>query len=212
VNLPFTRDQFFDVLAAYNQSLWPAALALWAYAVAATVAVARHHGRTRFAAAMLAVHWLWAGVAYHAVFFTTINPAAWLFATLFVVEGGLLVWFGVVHQQLRFSSTGSLRHVAAWTLIIYALLYPVLAGAEGHVFPRTPTFGVPCPTTLLTIGWLLAADAPWPPAVAWIPIGWAVVGGSAAALFGVRTDFMLWLAGLALAGSLSASWRDRVPV
>jgi len=160
VSLPFTSDEFFDVLAAYNRSFWPIALALWAYALATAVVLARHHGRTRFAAAMLAVQWVWAGVAYHAVFFTAINPAAWLFAALFVVEGALLAWFGVVHEQLRFSSTGSLRHVAAWTLIISALLYPVLAGAEGHAFPRTPTFGVPCPTTLLTIGWLLAADAP----------------------------------------------------
>jgi hypothetical protein len=95
-------------------------------------------------------------------------------------------------------------------LIIYALLYPALALAEGHAFPRTPTFGVPCPTTLLTIGWLLAADAPWPAAVALIPIGWALVGGSAALLFGVRTDLMLWVAGAVLATSILAPGRYRV--
>ena len=131
MSLPFTSDEFFDVLAAYNRSFWPIALALWAYALATAVVLARHHGRTRFAAAMLAVQWVWAGVAYHAVFFTAINPAAWLFAALFLVEGALLAWFGVVHEQLRFSSTGSLRHVAAWTLIISALLYPVLAASRG---------------------------------------------------------------------------------
>lgn len=210
MNLPFTREQFFDVLAAYNSSFWPVALALWAYALAAAVVFARHQGRTRFAAAMLAVQWCWAGVGYHAVFFAAINPAAWLFATLFIVEGGLLVWFGVVHERLRFSPAGSPRHVFAWTLIVYALLYPVLAEVEGHAFPRMPTFGVPCPTTLLTIGWLLAADAPWPTAVALIPIGWALVGGSAAVLFGVRTDFMLWLAGIALAASMVGPARRRV--
>ncbi len=205
--MPFTHDQFFDVLEAYNRSCWPVALALWAYALAGTVVLARHHGRTRFAAAMLAVQWCWAGLAYHAVFFTRINPAAWLFAALFVAEGALLVWFGVVRQQLRFSPSLSLRHVPAWTLIIYALLYPVLAQAEGHSFPRTPTFGVPCPTTLLTIGWLLAAEAPWPAAVAWIPIAWALVGGSAAVFFGVRTDLMLWVSAIALAASMSVPWR-----
>jgi uncharacterized protein DUF6064 len=210
VNLPFTRDQFFDVFAVYNRALWPFALALWAYALVAAVVLTSHRGRGRFAATMLAVQWVWAGVAYHAVFFATINPAARLFATLFVIEAGLLVWFGVVRDQLRFSPTGSLRHVVGWTLIIYALLYPLLAQAEGHAFPRGPTFGVPCPTTLLTIGWLFVADPPWPKMVALVPIGWALIGGSAAGLLGVRADLMLWVAGIALTASVLVPERHRV--
>ncbi len=210
VNLPFTRDQFFDVFAAYNRSLWPFALALWVYALVAAVRVARHLGRRRFAAVMLAVQWAWTGAAYHAAFFAAINPAAWLFAMLFVIESGLLVWFGVIRSQLRFSATGSLRHVTAWTLIIYALLYPLLPQGEGHAFPRGPAFGVPCPTTLLTIGWLFAADPPWPIVVALIPIGWAFVGGSAAVLLGVRADLMLWIAGVALTASVLVSVRHHV--
>ena len=209
MNLPFTQDQFFDVFAAYNRSLWPLALALWGYALVAAVLLARGGGRQRFGVVMLAVQWAWAGVAYHAVFFTAINPAAGIFAMLFVIEGALLVWCGVIRDQLRFSATGSRRHVAAWTLIIYALLYPLLTLAEGHVFPRGPTFGVPCPTTLLTIGWLFAADPPWPKVVALIPIGWAFVGGSAAGLLGVRADSMLWVAGVALAASVLASVAHR---
>jgi Family of unknown function (DUF6064) len=210
VNLPFTRDQFFDVFAVHNRSLWPFALALWAYALAAAVALPRHRQYGRVPVAMLAVQWVWAGVAYHAVFFASINPAARLFATLFVIEAGLRVWFGVVRDQLRFSPTGSLRHVVGWTLIIYALLYPLLAQAEGYAFPRGPTFGVPCPTTLLTIGWLFVADPPWPRVVALVPIGWALIGGSAAGLFGVRADSMLWAAGIALTASVLVPVRDRV--
>ena len=210
MNLPFTRDQFFDVFAAYNRSLWPCALALWAYALLAAVVVIGHRERGRFAATMLAVQWMWAGVAYHAVFFAAINPAARLFATMFVVETGLLVWFGVVREQLRFSPGGSPRHIVGWTLIAYALLYPFLAQAEGHAFPRGPTFGVPCPTTLLTIGWLFLADPPWPKVVAIVPIGWALIGGSAAGLLGVRTDLRLWVAGVGLAASLLVPARHRV--
>src|SRR4029077_11640490 len=29
MRLPFTKDQFFDVFAAYNGALWPAVVALW---------------------------------------------------------------------------------------------------------------------------------------------------------------------------------------
>jgi hypothetical protein len=36
--------------------------------------------------------WLWNAVVYHAVFFTRINPAAWLFAGLFLVQAALFFW------------------------------------------------------------------------------------------------------------------------
>jgi len=79
------------------------------------------------------------------------------------------------------------------------LLYPAIVRAEGHAFPRLPTFGVPCPTTILTIGFLLAADRSLPRLVAVIPFVWAFIGGSAAFLLGVRADLMLLAAGIALA-------------
>ena len=199
MNLPFTSAQCFDVFGAYNRSLWVLVVGLWLYALAGAIVLARSRdGRGRFLAMLLAVQWAWAGLAYHAVFFSTINPAAWLFAALFVVQGLLFFRFGVIHRQLRFSPRGSFRHAAAWTLIIYGLMYPLIVGIEGHVLPDAPTFGVPCPTTLLTIGFLFAADRPWPRALAVIPILWSFVAGVAAILLGVRADLMLWVAGLAL--------------
>jgi len=45
--------------------------------------------------------------------------------------------------------------------------------------------------------------------VAVIPIGWAFVGGSAAGLLGVRTDLLLWVAGISLTASLLVSARHR---
>jgi hypothetical protein len=29
MQLPFTKEQFFDLFAAYNEALWPALIALW---------------------------------------------------------------------------------------------------------------------------------------------------------------------------------------
>jgi uncharacterized protein DUF6064 len=202
VNLPFTSAQFFDVFGAYNRSLWVVVLGLWLYVVAAAWVLARFKDRSRFVSIMLAVQWVWAGLAYHAMFFSRINPAAWLFAALFVVQGLLFFQFGVIHQRLRFSPRGSFRHAAAWTLITYGLMYPLIVKFEGHVLPDAPTFGVPCPTTLLTLGFLFAADPPWPRAIAVIPVLWSLVAGSAAILLGVRADLMLWVAGLALGASV----------
>jgi hypothetical protein len=82
-------------------------------------------------------------------------------------------------------------------LIIYALAYPFLALVEGNTLPRSPTFGVPCPTTILTIGLLMTAE-PLPIAITIIPILWAFIGGSSAFLLGVRTDLVMLAAGVGL--------------
>ena len=41
MTLPFTSDEFFDVLAAYNQRLWPYALGLWLVTLCAVIAMIR---------------------------------------------------------------------------------------------------------------------------------------------------------------------------
>ena len=213
MTLPFTADQFFDVLAAYNQRLWPYALGLWLVTLCAVIAMIRvKPSRTWLMPAVLALHWAWSGLAYHAAFFSTINPAAWLFAGLFLVEAGLLFWYGVAGRPLRLSGGLSVRGVLSWALIVYALLYPAIARGEGRVFPRLPTFGVPCPTTILTIGFLLWADRSLPRVVAVIPIMWAFVGGSAAFLFGVHADLMLAAAGIVLAVDILASMHAKSPI
>ncbi len=203
MTLPFTVEQFFEVFAAYNALLWPAAFALWVATAVVCLAWLRDGAhRQPLVPALLVLHWIWVGVAYHAAFFTRINPAAWLFSGLFVVEAGLLVWYGIVQGRIRFAGTSWLRHIVAGGLIAYALVYPLIAQAEGHAYPQVPTFGVPCPTTILTIGFLLAAKPPVSRLVTVIPILWAFIGGSAAILFGVRADLMLLVAGLALLGDV----------
>jgi len=203
MTLPFTPDEFFDVFAAYNGRLWPVVLMLWLVTAYAVMMLTRARPlRPWFIPGLLAFHWAWSGLAYHAAFFSRINPAAWVFAGVFVLEAGLLVWHGVVHQRFQLSRGPSFQRVLSWGLIAYALLYPAIARADGHAFPRLPVFGVPCPTTILTIGFLLAADRSLPRLVAVVPLIWAFIGGSAAFVFGVRADLMLLASGVALAVDL----------
>ena len=203
MSLPFTRAQFFDVFAAYNTSLWPFAMALWLLTVGAVVILGRgNRGAGRLFSLLLAIHWAWAALAYHVAFFSSINPAAWLFAALFLVQAALFMWFGVLRANLRCSPGQSFRHYVAWIFVGYSLLYPAIVWAEGNAYPRLPTFGVPCPTTVLTIGFLLAADPPVPRVLPLIPIVWAFIGGSAAFLLGVHADVMLLAAGICLSASV----------
>jgi hypothetical protein len=197
--LPFTHDQFLDVFASYNHALWPAAAVLWLATAVLSVQLIRGRLVSGVAiSALLAVHWAWAGVAYHLVYFRAINRAAVGFAALFVVQAIVLLSRGVLRRGLVFGVTSS-----AWTwiglaLIAYALIYPAVGLATGLRYPRMPTFGVPCPTGILTAGLLLLApphEAQW---IAPIALIWAVVGGSAAFLLAIRADLLLVAAGLAL--------------
>jgi hypothetical protein len=84
MQLPFTREQFFDLFIAYNEALWPAALALWVGSAAIAWRLLARRPNDRWISALLVFHWAWSALAYHVAFFTRINPAAWLFAVLFI--------------------------------------------------------------------------------------------------------------------------------
>jgi hypothetical protein len=202
MGLPFTDTQFLDVFGRYNSMLWPAVAALWAGSAAViAIAVWRTEPPHRTISLLLAVLWAWSAVAYHAAFFTRINPAAWFFAGFFLIEAGLLLWIGVVKQRLRFSTGHSVRHRAAGTLVVFGLAYPFINLLQGLAFPRMPTFGMPCPTAILTAGVLLAADR-LPRTLIVIPVVWALIGGSAALQFGIYADLMLF-ASAALLGAFT---------
>ena len=199
MQLPFTHDQFLDVFGSYNRALWPAAILLWLLTAAAMVALYRRGPRaSRLVAAVLAFHWAWAGVAYHLVFFRSINPAASLFGAVFVLQAALFLWRGVVGSHLPFQPTSSYWGVVGGALIAYALLYPAIGLVLGLAYPRLPSFGVPCPTAILTVGLLLFAPRREVRLLGGIPVLWAAVGGSAAVLLNIRADFALVVAGLFL--------------
>lgn len=209
MQLPFSRTEFFDVFGAYNAALWPAALLLWLVSLGLILAAVRSsHPPHRALSALLGVHWAWSALAYHVTFFAKINPAAWLFGGLFLVQAAAFAWFGVVRRRLRFAAGRSVHHVLAGVLVIYAFAYPIINLIQGLTFPRVATFGVPCPTTILTLGLLLAAEAP-PWSIAIIPVLWSVIGGSAAFLLGVRADFVLFLAAVLLVSFMASPRRQR---
>ena len=215
MRLPFTHDQFLNVFGAYNRLLWPFALALWIASFAAVVTLLHsHHSPHRWFSGLLAGHWAWSGLAYHLAFFTAINPAAWLFGVLFLVQAALFIRSGVARSQLRFSMGRSFWHLTGAACLVYALVYPVLNVAAGYEFPRVPTFGVPCPSTIMTAGFLILATGPVGRLVV-IPVVWCFIGGSAAFLLGVRTDLALIPAGAAMvlyvltSGTMRRTWHGQ---
>ncbi len=195
---PFTVEQFFNVLVAYNEAVWPAQIVLVVLALAAVGAAVRTgRGATRFGVGVLALLWLWTGVAYHLAQFTAINNAAWLFGSAFVVQGllfGLAAWRGWLDLSIR----GDVYGWVGGLFLVYALVvYPLINAAQGHAFMASPTFGAPCPATIFTFGLLLWSRGRVPGWLLVIPLLWSVVGGSATIFFGVWQDIGLAVAGVA---------------
>jgi hypothetical protein len=196
--LPFTPDQFFSVLAEYNDAFWPVVVALWFATIAALTLVWRQPERwSPMLSAFLGALWLWNAAAYHAFLFTRINPAAWIFAALFAVEAVLLLRASRERRPAYFSASGA-RQAVGLALAAYSLAYPFLTMALGHDYPATPTFGLPCPTTILTIGMLLTVRGRAPATLSVVPVLWGFIGGSAAVLLHVQTDCVLLAAGVLL--------------
>jgi hypothetical protein len=92
------------------------AVALWLCAAAVAVTHWRGRGDHRTFGA-LALLWAWSAVAYHAAYFTRINPAAWLFASLFLAEAALLAHESLVARRLRFASRQTIWTRAGWILV-----------------------------------------------------------------------------------------------
>lgn len=199
--LPFTREQFFGIFVDYNADVWPAQVVACLIGVGSIALLVRpSRAASRAIAAGLAASWLWTGIVYHGMHFSAINRAAYLFAAMFVVQGLLLLYFGVARARLSFDARSGSAPMLGWALITYAgVIYPLVGLWSGHRLGELPMFGVtPCPVTLFTLGIILFATAPIPRGLLVVPIVWSLIGGSAAFLLAVPQDWPLLFSGVAI--------------
>ena len=196
---PFTVEQFFDIFRIYNEAVWPFQIFLNALAILSIVfCIFRLKFSTRLIYFILGFLWLWMGGVYHLMFFSKINPAAFVFGSLFIVQSGLFIILGVTGRAIAadwrldgFSLTGIL-------FILYGLLiYPLIVSIAWHGYPFSPTFGLPCPTTIYTFGVLLLMNHRIRIWTILIPFLWSIVGFFAALNFRVFEDIGLLIAGIA---------------
>lgn len=198
MNLPFSPEQFLEVFKKYNTTVFPAQIIFYTLAILIIpLSIKRNKYSGLIISAILSFFWLWMGVVYHLVFFSTINNAAYFFGALFILQGFVLIYTGVYKSALTFKLHGGIAGILSSLLILYALIiYPLLGYFSGHVYPFSPTFGLPCPTTIFTLGILLLIDRKNPAAIFVIPLIWSVIGFLAAVKLGIYEDIGLLIAGV----------------
>ncbi len=197
MTIPFTVEQFFAVFRNYNEAIWPAQIIAYILGIAALVlAVRKVNLADRIISAILAIFWVWMGIFYHILHFSVINPAAWVFGIVFILQGLLFLAAGTFLGKLSFRFTAEPLPIIGALFILYAMvIYPVLGIIFGHLYPAAPMFGVaPCPTTIFTIGILLWTVKKVPGYLLVIPFLWSLIGMSAAINLRVPQDYGLVVA------------------
>ncbi len=208
--LAYTTEVFFSVFARYNAAIWPAQVIAYALGVLVVGLTLRpRKGSDKFIAICLAASWLWTGVVYHMMYFTTIEGAAWAFGAAFAIEGIGFAWPRPARRRLRFRFRPNLYGWAGLGLVIFSLAAaPLIGSLMGHGWPRAPMFGVaPAPVTLFTLGMLLLTERRVPLRLAVIPVLWCLIGGTAGWLLNVPEDLALPLAGVAAMALVL--WKNR---
>lgn len=202
MRLPFSVDQFFAVIRQYNEAVWPTQVLLLMMGLAAIALLLWKRSWSSVAiSGILALLWTWMGVAYHLAFFTSINPLAYVFGAISLVGAAVFVWVGVLRRELDFIPRRDGQGLMGMVLVVFALLiYPAWSSIAGHAYPNLPTFGLPCPTTIFTIGMLAMAVGSKVRVALVVPILWSLVGGQAAFLLDVPPDWGLLAAGLIAIG------------
>jgi hypothetical protein len=197
MNLPFSKEDFLNVFQNYNLAVWPMQVVIFLTGIAAVYFANKNKAYSgKVVSSVLAFFWLWMGAVYHLMYFTAINKAAYVFGALFIIQGILFAYFGIIKSRISFEGYNKYSIIGA-ILIIYAMIiYPLLGAAFGHAYPKSPTFGLPCPTTIFTFGILLMANSKFPFSILIIPALWSIIGFVAALKLGVYEDTGLIIAGV----------------
>lgn len=189
---PFTTDQFYQVFERYNSTVFPAQLIFLILGVAALFLILSEKSyKSKLTAGFIGILWIWMGLIYHIAFFAEINKAAYLFGLIFILQG-ILILINTASNRLVFSFKPESRMYFGLFFILFGLiLYPAVGlfihGTKNPII----SLGLPCPTTIFTLGFFMMANIRFPNYLLIIPTVWAIVGLSAAINFGIYQDLMI---------------------
>ena len=201
-------DDFFNALRTYNENLVLMFIITFVLGVTAVLLAFRKSKYSdRFIAAILGFLWLWSGLVFFVLFFGSVEvvvfgftlPYMWYLAgILFVAQGILTLFFGVIRSSLSFRFVRDPHCFMGAVLVVYAMvIYPIVGFLTGFSYPRYPVFGIaPCPVTIFTLSLLQWLDKKTPTLVAIIPLIHAVLGIVPILVYSIWADVGLFFSGV----------------
>jgi len=196
MKVPFTTEQFFNVFEKYNLTMFPAQIVIMLLALAGLFLLhSKKPGKDKFIGLFLGLLWIWTGFIYHITFFSEINKVAFVFGGIFILQGVFILINTISSTRLIFSYHSQTSDYFGYFFILFGLIvYPLIGYLAGGLIVKAISLGLPCPSTILTFGFLMLTTGKFPKFLLVIPTLWAIVGLSAAINFGVYQDYMMILA------------------
>ncbi len=204
MEISFTLEQFLEVVSLYNRTFFPLQILAYVLGLGALVLAWKpRKAGGRWASAILAFFWLWSGAVFFIGYLSRLDPQAYAYGALFVVQGLLLVVFGVVLDRIHFQLEPNLSGWLGALILAYAVVgFPLISILNGRAYPEMVPFGLtPCPTAAFTVGLLLWLEGR-PKWYVWlIPVLYALSGAMTMTL-GLVEDGGMAAAGLLAGGVL----------
>lgn len=174
----FSATAYYRQFELYNQAIWPIHIVAILFALIIFYALWKKPawaGRT--IGVLLAVSWLWVALAFLYYRFYQIHVVADWYALGFVLQAGLLAWYGVVKNHFTHYIENRLCLIAGSGLLAIALVfYPFIAFISRRSWIQFEMFALaPDPTVLATLAIFLFYKIPV--MLYLIPIIWILVSG-----------------------------------
>ena len=202
---------WWKTVGAYNAAVFPLQVVVALAAVTLTLLVFKRPGKTSdtLMKAYLSLLCAWNGLVFFLVY-GRLLPGTILGAPLFILAAILFAW------DVRAGKTRFRLPEAPWqrfttgSLILLALLYPLLGAAFGHCYPESCTFGVmPCPTTVFALALLSAALPQADKKVYSLLLVWALPAlGKCLGALDLYEDCVLFWAGVYALVMLLRAWSE----
>lgn len=174
-----STEQFLQFFVQYNQYIFPLQIVVYLCAVVVLVFIffKRSPVGNILAKTYLGFLWLWNGIVFFFLFYNEEGLFPYIVGSLFIIQGLLFLTdilfkkidftAGLVHQQ---------KYPALFFICFSMLFYYIIGYAFGHVYPKSPAFGItPCPLTLFTLALLLLTIKKPVLGFYIIPLLWSIV-------------------------------------
>jgi hypothetical protein len=198
--LLFSPRTYYRMFELYHGQIWPIHLLVLASVITIAVLLRREEEwGDRVIAGLLAVWWVWVGIAFHLQRYAAINWAARYFAILFAIQALLLVWYGVVGGRLRFVISREAPAYMGVGLLVFALAFEPVAGRmAGRSWQQVEVIGLtPDPTAIATLAFLALSTARPHRVLLVIPVAWCAIGAATLWALGSGEAWVVLVAGLA---------------
>ncbi len=173
-----TGEQLLEVVAAYNQSIWPMQIIGYVLAIITVfLAFKKTVWASRINFAVLGFFWLWVAMMYWLPSAGPVFPIGYVFLVFFLIEGVLFL-IQAAKSKLSFGTYNKIHTIGGITMILYTTIgYPLLAIFLDHPYPQASLIGLtPCPLTLYTFGLLLLTSSAVPFYLLIVPLFWGLSG------------------------------------